>query len=194
MDGTKNSERNIEAVVAVYDSRNSAGNAVRALDRVGLDFSEIDATLASSSDVAGNDLKRLFFSEAEGVDSSDVIEGMAKGAAIGGVAGAFFLAVPIVGLMAPIGGALGGALIGGMAGIDESIRESRLPSLAEYRQMIAAGKALVIIPGDEEFRIQMENELKKTGAESVNQHPPVSHAVRTPEPVPEDDDGQQAAE
>ncbi len=174
------------ALVAVFSSRTTAGSAVRSLDNVGLAFAEISSEPIATNDEQISALQEMFYSTTHLVDSSDVIDGIAKGAAIGAATGLLFVAVPVVGLVAPLGGALGGALIGGMAGIDESMREAKLPDLENYRQMLGAGKGLVVIPGDESFRCKVENELRILGAEEVYQHPPVGHAFRRTDVVNKD--------
>ncbi len=172
---------NTEAIVAVFTSADAAAHAVRSLDQVGLEFAEISAESPPSDDQLAASLRELFYSKTNAVGSTDVVDGIAKGAAIGAATGLLFIAVPIIGLMAPIGGFLGGALIGGMAGIDEAAREAKLPDLDDYRQLLDAGKGLVVIPGDEAFRTRLQKELKMLGAESVHQHPPIAQSLRHPD-------------
>ncbi len=171
-------ENGSEAVVGVFPSADAARAAVVELRNQNFEFAEIDRQLTGAADDARQAIRDLFYpdSSSRNVEPSNVAAGVAKGAAIGAASGLLFIAVPVINVVAPIGGMLGGALIGGMAGIDEANRHSRLPSITEYRNMISAGKGLVILHGDEQFRIRIGNELAAQNAEAVYQHPPVLHA------------------
>jgi hypothetical protein len=176
---TSNSQ--IEALVAIFPNREEATKAIQGLQHLDLEFAEINADSTPATNDVVNELRNVFYSKKHGVNSTDVADGIAKGAAIGAASGLLFIPVPILGLLATAGGFLGGALIGGMVGVDEAMRETKLPDLENYREMLAEGKGLVVIPGDETFRERVGNELKALGAESIHHHPPIAHEFRHPE-------------
>ncbi len=180
MSATSTTDRSIEALIAVFASRDEATKAIRALHHLGLEFVEISEEPSPSASEIVHELRNVFYSRKQNVNSTDVADGIAKGAAIGAASGLLFIPVPILGILTTIGGFLGGALIGGMVGVDEALRETRLPDLNNYRDLLAQGKGLVVFPGDEAFRKRVGNELKAMGAESVYQHPPTAHDFRHP--------------
>ena len=180
MSATSSTDSSIEALVAVFSSRDEASKAIHALHHLGLEFAEISEEPSPSANEVVHELRNVFYSRKQNVNSTDVADGIAKGAAIGAASGLLFIPIPILGILATVGGFLGGALIGGMAGVDEALRETRLPDLDNYRELLGQGKGLVVIPGDEAFRLRVGNDLKALGAESVHQHPPTAHEFRHP--------------
>jgi hypothetical protein len=174
----------LEAVVGVFDDPAAARRAAVQLKSSGLDFVSVPrrGRRGSSSSHTGQAalerLSEIFFEPSDHITSTDVAAGAGKGAAMGAAAGLVLVAVPGIGLAAVLGGALGGAFIGGIAAIDEGDRSINLPSLDQYRQMLAEGQALIVAYGDETLRLDVEHWLKAAGAIHTYQHPPVLHAVR----------------
>jgi hypothetical protein len=162
-----------EALVGVFETQEDAKIAIARLTSIDVEFAEVGGDWNESVDDSANGIFRLFYSNAHGVQTSDVASGSAKGAAIGAASGLIFAAVPVFNLVAPIAGMMAGALIGAMAGIDEATRNTDLPNLVDYQQMLAMGKGLVIINGSAKFRNRIENELMTLGATRVYQHPPI---------------------
>jgi hypothetical protein len=174
----------LEAVVAVFSDSDQAEAAVRELGPLGLEFDAVPQHIpdhpAPHEERAAvlQHLSEVFFEPSREIKSSDVAGGASKGAAIGALAGALLVALPGIGLGVVVGGALGGAFIGGIAAIDEVDRAIHLPTLADYRAMLRAGKSLVVVYAQEAKRVEIENQLKLAGADQTYQHPPVLHAIR----------------
>ncbi|MEQ1906279.1 MAG: hypothetical protein ABL888_19000 [Pirellulaceae bacterium] len=181
MSTTSTNNSQIQALIAIFPNRAEATKAIQGLQHLDLEFAEISGDTTPAANDVVNELRNVFYSKKQGVNSTDVAEGIAKGAAIGAASGLLFIPVPILGILATVGGFLGGALIGGMAGVDEAMRETKLPDLKDYRDLLAQGKGLVVIPGDEKFRERVGNELMELGAESIHHHPPIAHQFRHPD-------------
>jgi hypothetical protein len=167
----------VEAAVAVFPNQQLAAEAARALSGTGLQVKEVRHRSGDGNDPPRG-LEDLEFENVRHVESTDVVSGIVKSGAIGAVSGLLLIGVPVVGLAAPIGGMLAGALIGGMAGVDEKNRAIEQPDLERYNAMLAEGKSLLVMPGDEEARIEYQKQLYDLGAEHVWQHPPTGETVR----------------
>ncbi len=167
----------IDAAVGVFSTREQAASAARQIAQSGIEVKQVQRRNIES-DVPPKGLDDLHFEHVEAVEGNDVVSGMVKSGAIGAVSGLLLIGIPIVGLAAPIGGMLAGALIGAMAGIDEKNRAIEQPDVQRYNEMIAEGKSLLVLPGDEESRIKYQKQLYDLGAEYVWQHPPTGETVR----------------
>lgn len=133
--------------------------------------------------LAPSEMPDIIYEEIEDIDSTNVVEGMLTGGAIGAGSGLLLLGLPAVGtamaIAAPFAGLIAGAWIGGVAGVDEARRGIELPNNKDYQKMLSAGKSFVVIAGDETERREYGKRMKAIGAEEIFYHPPIQQAIRT---------------
>ncbi len=163
----------VEAVVGVFDDPSLAAHAARQLRKDGIEFKRVTESSEATEGLLG-----IAYEDVDVVNMESVSKGIGVGGGLGAAAGLVLMAVPGLGFAAPIAGFLGGALIGGMAGIDESVRAIELPAPIDYSAIVAEGKSLLAISGDESQRLEYAKMLDELGAIKINQHPPTQEAVR----------------
>lgn len=175
-DKSTSQPNNIEAVIGVFATQGKLETARQSLNDEGVETRRI----AYGEDSHYPETPNVVYDETEKVTANDVVDGVVKGAAVGAASGLLLVAIPGIGIAGPIAGALGGGFIGGIAGIDESDRGAEQPNREDYRKLLAGGKSLLIIAGNEIERQKYALKLQELGAESVNQHPPADSVVHKP--------------
>lgn len=159
-------------VIATFNSRNQAEEAVSAMRDKGLNPEEISIVAKTAGKKGRGDM------ETGGeMGAMDVSEGTAWGGALGGLtgllAGAGALAIPGIGPIVaagPLAATLSGAVAGGVAGglIDLGIPEDRG---RYYEEEVKRGKILAVIESDDESKLDHAVDvLKEYGADDVETH------------------------
>lgn len=160
-------------VVAVFNDKQSAEEAVNDLRRAGFD-KEI-SILAKDEERAKQDGQDIGEATMD-ADTGELTAGTTTGGVVGGLAGlaagAGALVIPGLGpLLAagPIAGLLSGAATGGIAGglIDWGIPETEG---RQYEEDIKQGKILVSVRADEQKTNEAEKMLRNHGADEVKKH------------------------
>ena len=166
------------AVVGVFQDAFAASRVAASLRGPDLSVLRVSRQDPTAEDVP----PLLHYDEVDHVQASDVSQGMLTGGAIGVGSGLLLLGVPGLNVAAPVIGGLVGAWIGGVAGIAEADRAADQPPPDRYRELLAAGKSLVVIAANDSRRADYARELTQLGAEEVHHHPPLGHVVRSGEP------------
>ena len=163
-----------EVVIGLFDTQEHASRVAASLRSPDLIVQKISKKARTSPD----QLPDIVYEDVDQIEGDHVVNGALLGATIGLTSGLLFLAVPGLNLAAPVAGGLVGAWIGGIAGIDEANRGIELPDPKDYRDMLDAGKSLVVIAGEESLRVDFGVKLTELGAKKVFQHPPIQQLVR----------------
>jgi hypothetical protein len=160
-----------KTITAVFNTREEADAALRSLEKEG--YTKDQITMLISKETRGKHFSIVEGSKAE--------EGAAAGAALGGLAGALYMALAsagtvfipglnlvasgaLVGGLAGLGaGAATGGLIGALIGLGIPEHEARL-----YDEKVRGGAILIAIEVyDEEKADRVENILRGANAQSV---------------------------
>ena len=167
----------IHVAVGVFKSADDLSRVSASIRSPNIEFQRVSLSDPESTD----ELPEIAYDSTEKVEVDDVNQGMTTGGLIGFSSG-LIAGLPALGtglgVAAPIVGLLAGAWIGGIAGIDEAHRGEELPNHEDYEGMLKAGKALLIIAGDDKEREKAGLEMQELGAEKVYQHPPLHELVR----------------
>ncbi len=164
----------LQVAIGVFNDHENASRVAASLRR-----SDIPVKKISKVDPAvAGELPRISYEDIDEIDAQNVASGVAVGGAVGLGSGLLFLGIPGLNLAAPIVGSLVGAWIGGIAGVAEADRAIRLPGKDDYQNLLARGKSLVVVAGDESVRKKLGLEMESLGAEQVHQHPPLAHLTR----------------
>lgn len=162
---------NTKTITAVFDSRSAAESALRKLEHAG--FTQKEVTLLITEETRGKHF---------GIKENTQVEaGAATGAAVGGLAGALYLALASAGTLlipglnlvvsgALIGGLVGlgagaatGGLIGSLVGLGIPEYEAKL-----YEAAVRKGAILIAVESrDEDTTDRVKGILKDANAQSV---------------------------
>ncbi|MEO8700848.1 MAG: permease [Kofleriaceae bacterium] len=171
MPDTKN-----HSVVAIYDSHTAAEEAVKALQKAGLDMTRLSI------------MGKGFHTEEHAIGfytSGDRMKfwggrGAMWGALWGSLFGSAFFLLPVVGplvVMGPLAGwiasAIEGAALGGAAGVlAAALTSVGIPkdSIVKYELEVKAGKFLVLANGSADMIEHARGILKSTGASELAAH------------------------
>ncbi|WP_371371203.1 general stress protein [Sporomusa aerivorans] len=165
--GTQGGGSGVKSVIGVFDSRESAEQAVNSLRTQGFTTEEINI-------VSKNQKKQ----RQQGSDyfEDDITDGALTGGTLGGIGGLLLgagaLAIPGVGPIVaagPIAAALSGAVAGGIAG---GLIDWGIPAEAgrRYEQHVAEGGILAVIRSDAAKANQAAQILRQSGAKDVETH------------------------
>lgn len=170
-------ESNRSAVIAVYDSHEEAGKAVREIQKLGFDMTKLS--------IVGKD----FHTEEDVVgyyNTGDRMKAWGKmGAFWGGLwgllfgsafffipgIGPLFVAGPIIGWI--ISGLEGAAVVGGLSALGAGLYSIGIPkdSIIEYETQIKAGKYLLIAHGEQHDVGKIEETLSKKEHHGIEGYP-----------------------
>ncbi len=156
----------VKSVIGVFNSRDSAEQAVNSLRSQGFTTEEINI-VSKNKKQQGQDTEYY---------EDDITDGALTGGTLGGIGGLLLgagaLAIPGVGPVlaaGPIAAALSGAVAGGIAG---GLIDWGIPAEAgrRYEQQVAQGGILAIIRSDAAKSNQAAQVLRQNGAKDVEIH------------------------
>jgi outer membrane lipoprotein SlyB len=169
-----------QSVVAVYESRDDAREAVHILKRAGISHDHI-SLVAPRQPGDPDSIDELKFGD-------DSIRDAGVGAGVGGLVGLLSGAIVLAAtgggaafIVGPLAAGATGAIVGALLGAMEGWGVHR-HRLQEYEDAIEQGKILVIVHGDPETVSQAERLLQETQSKEIHMH------ARTGDDSPEVDD------
>ena len=161
-------------VVGIFDTRDDAETAARAIKDAGLRTSDISIVVKQSGDSDYTHGHGASATMTTGGTNDNISDGVITGGVLGGLAGLLIgagsMVIPGLGVIAaagPITGLLSGTVTGGIVGglVDLGIPEKQSK---EYESSIKQGKILWSMKTDDKYVDDVETILRDTGALKVD--------------------------